>query len=237
MQFQKPLESLSGSCPASQRHAEGFSKPSAHFSLQTSAQRAPFQTELPRATTVSHRLCFYLLQRSYFLIHLSLPSPFCMASRLTCLKPRLHYIPSFLGSETCPAFSAHDLSLSLFHSLTHTHTSLSKANSCFFSAHMISHTHTHTHTLCLSKVNGCFLLPNFNFPLTYHLLSPGLPFRPLSPVSSPTPFHSLDSDFPYGLHRAPLIPGRGPLASGGAAGQVKQLQGAAWSLECLEDWI
>ena len=150
-----PLESLSGSCPASQRHAEGFSKPSAHFSLQTSAQRTPFQTELPRATTVSHRLCFYLLQRSYFLIHLSLPSPFCMASRLTCLKARLHYIPSFLGSETCPAFSAHDLSLSLSLCLslslslshTHTHTNLSKANSCFLSAHMISHIHTHTHSV------------------------------------------------------------------------------------------
>ena len=174
-----PLESLSGSCPASQRHAEGFSKPSAHFSLQTSAQRTPFQTELPRATTVSHRLCFYLLQRSYFLIHLSLPSPFCMASRLTCLKARLHYIPSFLGSEACPAFSAHDLSLSLSvslsltHTHTHTHQSLQGQQLLSLSTHDL--THTYTHTLCLSKVNGCFLLPNFNFPLTYHLLSPGLP--------------------------------------------------------------
>lgn len=178
MQFQKPLGSLPGNCPASQIHAEGFSKPSAHCSLQTCAWRAPFQTELPRATTVSHSLCFCLLQRSYFLIHLSLPSPFCMGSRLTCLKPRLHYIPSFPGSETCRAFIAHD------HTHTHTH-------SCFLSAHMITHTHTHC--------------PNFNFPSTYHFLSPGLTFRPLPPasVSSPTLFHSLNSNFRYGQYRAP----------------------------------
>ena len=98
---------------------------------------------------VSHRLCFYLLQRSYFLIHLSLPSPFCMASRLTCLKPRLHYIPSFLGSETCPAFSAHDLSLSLSltHTHTHTHQSLQGQQLLFLSAHDLTHTHTHTHSV------------------------------------------------------------------------------------------
>lgn len=134
MQFQKPLGSLPGNCPASQTHAEGFSKPSAHCSLQTCAWRAPFQTELPRATTVSHSLCFCSLQRSYFLIHLSLPSPFCMGSRLTCLKPRLHYIPSFPGSETCRAFIAHDH--------THTHTQLLS-----LSAH--DHTHTHTHTVLI----------------------------------------------------------------------------------------
>lgn len=72
VQFQKPLESLSGSCPASQRHAEGFSKPSAHFSLQTSAQRAPFQTELPRATSQSPTM--FLLASEKLLPYSSLPS-------------------------------------------------------------------------------------------------------------------------------------------------------------------
>ena len=222
LQCQKPLGSLCGSCPTSQTLAEGVLEPLAHFSLRTSAWRPPSQAGDNHRRSQCIFFFFFFLQCMFLIVpewllpYSSLPSQsFLYGLQInvpqtqTSLHSFLPWLRNLHGSSLSRlAFSAHDLS----HAHTHTHTHPSKADSC------------------------SFLFPNF--PLAFcHLLSSDPTFRPLppGPLSLPSPFHSLNNDFPYGLHKAPLMQGRGLLTPGEAVGKAGSSGGAAWCLECPED--